>query len=131
MKFALLWGPVLFVMGLIFYFSSLTDPGGPPSGVSDKAAHFLIYAALGGALIRALAGGRAVRMNSSRAGIATILGTLYGVSDELHQWFVPPRTPELMDLVADFAGALAGAIGVALIARGVAHLRGGAGTPSI
>ena len=131
MKSVLLWGPVLFVMGLIFYFSSLTDPGGPPGGMSDKAAHFLIYAALGGALIRALAGGRSQRMDAPRAGMATMLGTLYGVSDELHQWFVPPRTPEMMDLAADFAGALTGAVGIALLARAVAHLRRGTGTPSI
>ena len=131
MKSALLWGPVLFVMALIFYFSSLTDPGGPPAGMSDKAAHFLIYAALGGALIRALAGGRTRWMDAPRAGLATTLGTLYGVSDELHQWFVPPRTPEMMDLAADCAGALTGAVGVALVARAVAHLRRGTGTPSI
>ena len=131
MKSAHLWGPVLFVMGLIFYFSSLTDPGGPPGGISDKAAHFLIYAALGGALMRALAGGRTVRMDAVRAGKATLLGALYGVSDELHQWFVPPRTPEMMDLAADFAGALAGAIAVALFARALAHLRRRAGTPAI
>ena len=55
----LLWGPVLLVMALIFYLSSLPDPGGPPGGISDKTAHFLIYGALGAAMMRALAGGRA------------------------------------------------------------------------
>ena len=128
MKFVLLWGPVLFVMALIFYFSSLSDPGGPPGGISDKAAHFLIYAALGAALVRALAGGRAMRMDTSRVTMATLAGTLYGVSDELHQWFVPPRTPELMDLAADSLGALAGAAAMALLARAFARLRRRAGT---
>ena len=131
MRLALLWGPVLCVMALIFYFSSLSDPGGPPGGISDKAAHFLIYAALGGALIRALADGRAMRMNASRVALATVLGTLYGVSDEVHQWFVPPRTPELMDLAADFLGALAGAATIALLARAAARLRRRARTSAI
>ena len=118
-------------MGLIFYFSSLAHPGAPPGGISDKAAPFLIYAALGGALIRALAGGHAARMDSSRAGMATLLGTLYGVSDEFHQWVVPPRTPEMLDLAADFAGALAGATAVVLFVRGVAQRRRGTGTAAI
>jgi len=31
---------------------------------------------------------------------------LYGATDEFHQVFVPGRTPEIYDLVADGVGAL-------------------------
>jgi VanZ family protein len=117
LKLALLWGPVLLVMGLIFYFSSLPDPGGPPGGISDKAAHVLIYAALGAWLLRALAGGRTMAMTLPRILAAAALGALYGVSDEIHQYFIPPRTPDILDVVADSAGALAGAIVMTLMAR--------------
>jgi len=76
LKLVLLWGPVLLVMGLIFFFSSLPDPGGPPGGISDKTAHVLIYAALGASLVRALAGGRITAMTLTRILFAAALGTL-------------------------------------------------------
>ena len=115
MKLVLLWGPALLVMALIFYLSSLPDPGGPPGGISDKTAHVLIYGALGASMMRALAGGRAAAMPTILAAI--VLTTLYGVSDEIHQYFVPPRTPDILDVAADAAGACAGAIVVTVLAR--------------
>jgi VanZ family protein len=117
LKFALLWGPVLLVMGLIFFFSSLPDPGATPGGISDKTAHFLIYGALGAALMRALADGRSAAMTLTRILAVVVLGTLYGVSDEIHQYFVPPRTPDILDVAADSAGAFGGAIVMTLMAR--------------
>ena len=117
MKLVLLWGPVLLVMGLIFFFSSLPDPGGPPGGISDKTAHVLIYAALGASLVRALAGGRITAMTLTRVLFAAALGTLYGVSDEIHQHFVPPRTPDILDVAADAVGAFVGAMLMTLLAR--------------
>jgi VanZ family protein len=117
LKLVLRWGPVLLVMGLIFYFSSLPDPGGPPGGISDKTAHFLIYGALGASLIRALAGGRSAAMTLRTILAAIALATLYGISDEIHQFFVPPRTPDILDIAADTAGACAGAIVLTLLAR--------------
>ena len=117
MKLVLLWGPVLLVMGLIFYFSSLPDPGGLPGSVSDKTAHVLIYAALGASLVRALAGGQITAMTLTRILLAAALGTLYGVSDEIHQHFVPPRTPDILDVVADSIGAFVGALVMTLVAR--------------
>ena len=117
MKLVLLWGPVLLVMGLIFYLSSLPDPGGPPGGISDKTAHFLIYGVLGAAMIRALARGRSTAMTLPAILAAIALTTLYGVSDEFHQSFVPPRTPDILDIAADAAGACAGAIVLTLLAR--------------
>ena len=35
---------------------------------------------------------------------AMIIGTLYGVSDEFHQSFVPGRTASIWDLAADSIG---------------------------
>ncbi|RMF56395.1 MAG: VanZ family protein, partial [Calditrichaeota bacterium] len=37
-----------------------------------------------------------------------LLGSLYGVSDEFHQSFVPGRYTELSDFLADSAGVLFG-----------------------
>ena len=131
MKTAALWAPVVVLMAAIFFASSLSDPGLPPGGLSDKGAHVLAYAALGAALIRALASGRARSMTVMRMLIAAGLATAYGMTDELHQSFVPSRTPELLDLGADAAGGLLGAILFAGIAKTLARLpvsRPGRGT---
>jgi VanZ family protein len=111
-------------MALIFFASSMSDPGAPPGGMSDKSAHFIAYAWLGAALIRALAGGRTARMTWPRIAVAALLAAAYGLTDEFHQSFVPERTPDVMDLAADGAGGLAGAILVAFVARVVRWLRG-------
>jgi VanZ family protein len=60
------------------------------------------------------------------AGVRHLVGaigasTLYGVSDEIHQMFVPPRRADPYDLLADALGACAAAIAVwawGIIARG-------------
>ena len=44
-------------------------------------------------------------MTLGGVGLAVLLATLYGVTDEGHQWFVPGRTAEVADLVADAVGA--------------------------
>jgi VanZ family protein len=104
-------------MGLIFYVSSLPDPGRLPSGVSDKSAHFWTYAALGALWLRALARGLADGVTRPRFVVATLATALYGASDEVHQMFVPGRSPELMDVAADTAGGLLGAALAAGVAR--------------
>jgi VanZ family protein len=56
-------------------------------------------------------------MTPTRILLAAALGTLYGVSDEIHQHFVPPRTPDILDVVADSIGACLGASVMTLVAR--------------
>ncbi len=45
--------------------------------------------------------------------IAWFVSTLYGVSDEWHQFYVPGRTTDVFDVVADSCGAL---IAIAIVA---------------
>jgi VanZ family protein len=44
---------------------------------------------------------------TSRAWLAVLLASLYGVSDEAHQAFVPGRSADAVDWLADTVGALA------------------------
>jgi VanZ family protein len=107
-------------MVLIFGVSSIPDLS-PPVEISDKTAHSLVYSILGLSMFRALAGGRIKALTIPNAVLAVLLSTLYGVSDELHQMFVPGRMADWADIVADAVGAMYG-VGAALLVRAV--LRG-------
>jgi VanZ family protein len=103
-------------MAIIFTASSISDIGTLPAGISDKSGHSFGYAILGALLLRALAGGRLAGVTWKRALAAIALSALYGASDEFHQSFVPGRTPDVLDLVADATGASAGvALGYAAV----------------
>ena len=120
--FPFIWGPALLQMAVIFGLSSISDLGPLPAGVSDTSGHSIGYAILGALLLRALAGGRWSGVTWGRSLAAIVLCTLYGVSDEFHQSFVPGRTPDRADVLADCVGA---AIAVALIAAVAAARRWG------
>ena len=106
-----LWGPVALQMALIFAASSIPNLHSLPGGMSDKSGHSIGYAILGGVLLRAFAGGRLRGITWTRGLLAIALATLYGVTDEAHQLFVPGRSADRYDVIADCVGA---AIGVGL-----------------
>ncbi len=98
------WLPVLAWAALIFALSSVPDLGTGLGGwdlVLRKIAHAAEYAILGALLVRA----------TGHAAVAFALGTLYAVSDEFHQSFVPGRMGSPVDVAIDAVGV---AIGVAL-----------------
>jgi VanZ family protein len=103
-----LWGPVVLYCALIFELSSVSDVPQLPLGMSDKTAHALLYSGLGFLVARALTGGQP-RNASLWLAVATVVAvTLYGLSDETHQLFVPHREFDLKDLAADVVGGVAG-----------------------
>lgn len=85
---------------LIFAASSrarVASPRGIPH--VDKIAHFMVYGLLGTLVCRTQ------RLDARGAAGALVIASLYGVSDELHQSFVPGRTLQLADWIADTCGA--------------------------
>jgi VanZ family protein len=109
--------PALAYAALIFYLSSLPNPLPALTGlVWDKALHLVEYGGLGALLTLGLDG--VSRLGLRRAALrAAALASLYGASDELHQAFVPRRSCELNDWIADTIGAALGAALAALILR--------------
>jgi VanZ family protein len=103
--------PALLWAGAIFWLSHRTGEELPRVGLPhlDKAAHLAVYAVLGLLVARAWGWGPAISWTVAAG--AWAVATLYGLSDEVHQVFVPERTFDLIDLAADAAGA---AVGVAL-----------------
>jgi VanZ family protein len=92
-------------MVFIFCLSAISRPPDLPSGVSDKSLHALLYSGLGALLVRARAGGWRRPVTRGIAAAAVVVATLYGISDEIHQYFVPPRQADVRDILADALGA--------------------------
>ncbi len=109
----LLWTPVIAYMAAIFYASSLSDiPAPVGSWFPDTFLHMACYGGLALCTLRALARGTWTGVSLGVVIAAWLIATLYGVTDEWHQLYVPGRTSELRDLLSDAAGALA-AVGAA------------------
>jgi VanZ family protein len=111
-----LWAPVILYMAFIFALSSMTDTPTLPDG-ADKNVHGLLYFGLGILIMRALSGAVRARVTLTTAVAATAIAGLYGVTDEVHQYFVPPRQVEALDVAADTIGAAVAAFGVLAWAR--------------
>jgi VanZ family protein len=100
---------------MIFYLSSQSHPEEQlPSfllkDVSDKVLHAVEYAVLGGLCYRAFRWGVSGQVASHSLLFAIVAASLYGVTDEAHQLFVPFRESSWQDWVADTAGAAIGAM---------------------
>lgn len=79
---------------------------GPGVDIASSIAHFCEYTVFGALLQNALSG----HVSPKRAVLAGIaLGSLYGVSDEFHQLFVPGRACDPADWVVDTLGTTLGA----------------------
>jgi len=103
--------PVIFYLALIFYFSSLsqiniTIPGDSNGLVFHSVEYFVL-----GFLVSRLFLGSKIGLSINKLIILSIaLSILYGITDEIHQSFIPSRTASLIDLFADSIGSILGAI---------------------
>jgi VanZ family protein len=95
---------VLLWAGAIFLVSAQPRVPLPHVSGADKVAHALAYAGMGFLLARA------ARASGLSPVWAVVIGILYGLSDEIHQSFVPGRTPDLADLAADAVGVIVGTL---------------------
>jgi VanZ family protein len=127
-----LWGPVAIYALAIFIESSISQVPAFPSGFTDKDGHGLMYAGLAILIIRALSGAQWSGVGLGVGASAIALAALYGASDEFHQWFVPGRTADVADWIADVIGASIGVAVVLLVAllvmRAVRRRREGLGS---
>jgi VanZ family protein len=122
------WGPVVFWALVIFALSAVPGSQYPSVDVpnADKLVHVLVYLPLGALTASALllrvppTAGRRTRLKVLL--LTTALCGLYGATDELHQMFVPNRSPDVRDVLADTLGGFLGGA-LALILRGRSYGR--------
>ena len=115
------FAPLLFLMALIFWLSNQSRLLEIENDISEKtfykSAHILAYAFLAWCWWRALSPQREVTWRL--LWLAFGLTVLYGVSDEIHQLFVPGRYGRFTDVLFDAGGALI----MILLLRRFARLR--------
>jgi len=110
------WFPVFLYCLLIFIQSSYPSPESVPDWPNiDKLLHVAVYALLGALFLRAFKTLR-IQHNLKLVMILSILlSSLYGISDEIHQHFVPFRDADFMDALADMIGSVGGVYGYQLL----------------
>ncbi len=117
--------PPLAYMAVVFALSHSPSPPLPRAlwALGDKTLHAVEYVPMGFLWARALraAGARA-------AGWGWLAAAGFGLTDELHQAFVPRRVPSALDLLADTVGAAVGALAW-LALRWLARRRAGPVSP--
>lgn len=111
-SFVKYWLPVYLYSGLIFIFSSLSFPS---TGLDFEVPltnliHVIEYAILGFLLFRALLNSN---YNFSKINLVIFcigISTIYGILIEIHQYFIPTRSPEIKDILFNFLGSGLGVI---------------------
>ena len=112
--------PAIAWAGVIFILSSL--PGAfftiPTRLPVDKAFHagifFIFCLLLNRAFINQT---RLLTLSRYRLLISFLIVVAYGISDEFHQTFVPGRTPDFADALADSIGGLLGILYLFFLTR--------------
>jgi len=103
------WVPPVLWAGVIVALSSWPQPpefGAPPG--TDKVVHGWMYAVLAFLSVRAAWSSR-TRWTPWVLALAVLAGAvLFAAADEWHQRFIPTRSAELFDWLADAVGALVG-----------------------
>jgi len=118
--FFVYWIPVILYAGMIFYVSSISSlselPGvktgtdtfadmGMKGEIWPRLSHFIEYAFFSLLIFRAASNSKKNILRDSPFLWAVFLTSLFGVSDEIHQLFVPARSCDVLDWVADTLGA--------------------------
>jgi len=111
------WSPVIIYCALIFYMSSRPAPESIPKIAHlDKLLHAGAYALLSALFFRAY---RTTRLGDKHPYVillSILSAGLYGISDEVHQYFVPSRSADIHDVLANLAGSVIGAFAAAVAA---------------
>lgn len=109
------WFFTAIYMGIIFYLSSLERIDLPElPKFSDKLLHMVAYLLLAFLINLSL-----FKSNIKKyiLMLAFLLATLYGITDEFHQVFIPGRDATIGDVIADSLGSFLGSYLASVVRR--------------
>ena len=108
-RFVLYWLPLILYCLFIYIQSDHPSPEQIPSfPLVDKVLHFVAYGLMGILFYRAYQTLRIKNNIQMLMLLSVVSASLYGISDEIHQSFVPFREAEVADVIADIIGAFSG-----------------------
>lgn len=116
------WLPAVLYAGVIFFLSSQSHPEDrlPPflfKEISDKVLHAVEYGILALLCYRAFRRAAGPVLARQAVVLAIVTASVYGLTDEVHQAFVPLRDASWQDWLADTTGAALAAVGVGRITK--------------
>jgi len=85
------------------------------NNIIRKNAHFFIFCTLGFLLMNAMRRSEITRYYAVITSLS--IGVLYAISDEVHQYFVPGRGPQVKDVLIDSGGVIFGILLFILVTR--------------
>jgi len=95
--------------GLIFFLSSLSQIELPSSVINfDKLLHISAYSVLGFLSYQTFINYKKESHTFISIIIPFVFSLLYGISDEIHQSFVPGRESDVYDVITDAIGIIIG-----------------------
>jgi VanZ family protein len=108
-RFVLYWLPLILYCLFIYIQSDYPSPEQiPVFPYVDKVLHVTAYGIMGILFYRAYQTLRFKDNIKMLMFLSVVSASLYGISDEIHQSFVPFREAEVADAIADMIGAISG-----------------------
>ena len=106
-NFLVCWLPLILYCLAIYIQSGRPSPKSIPDvRFLDKILHFCAYGVLGILFFRAY-NTLALKSDKNLLILISIASAiLYGISDEIHQYFVPFRQADIMDVIANSIGSI-------------------------
>lgn len=108
-KITLVYAPLIIYWIALVIGTSLPTVSVPSVAFGDKIVHFATYLILSALLnLTLLYQNKNDLLKSKHTVSAFIIVSIYGALDEIHQGFIPGRSQDIFDWLADTIGALAG-----------------------
>lgn len=110
-RMLLVYLPLGIYWTILFVSTSLPLKSVPSIGLSDKIMHTIAYAGLAVLLFLTLTFQRKFFQFCKFPILYTVaIGMVYAVFDELHQLLIPGRKCDILDIIADGVGIVAGLV---------------------
>jgi VanZ family protein len=103
---------------ILFIATSYPSSNIPTFGVGDKVEHMSAFFILGVLLnLTLIFQNKYPKLKVKNSLYTILIGSGYGIFDELHQLFIPGRSCDILDFSADFSGLVLAVVFIILLLK--------------